>query len=71
MIDLRVGARIWLATGITDMQCRFQGLSAQVQTAANALVMFAIFFIYLESFGLAISSSRSSWEMSGIIRSSE
>ena len=32
MIDLRVGTRIWLAAGTTDMRRGFHGLSAQVQT---------------------------------------
>ncbi|WP_421375984.1 IS66 family insertion sequence element accessory protein TnpB [Paraburkholderia sp. DD10] len=33
MIALPAGTRIWLAAGMTDMRCRFQGLAAKVQTA--------------------------------------
>jgi transposase len=32
VIELRAGARIWLAAGVTDMRRGFHGLSAQVQT---------------------------------------
>lgn len=32
MIELRTGAKIWLAAGVTDMRRGFDGLSAQVQT---------------------------------------
>jgi len=39
MIGLPAGTRIWIAAGVTDMRCSFQGLSAKVQTALleNAL----------------------------------
>ena len=33
MIALPAGTRIWLAAGVTDMCCGFQGLAAKVQTA--------------------------------------
>ncbi|MBU9385626.1 IS66 family insertion sequence element accessory protein TnpB [Burkholderia gladioli] len=33
MIALPAGTRIWLAAGVTDMRCGFQGLAAKVQTA--------------------------------------
>ena len=33
MISLPAGTRIWLAAGVTDMRCGFQGLCAKVQTA--------------------------------------
>ncbi|RZF23665.1 hypothetical protein EVC45_43085 [Paraburkholderia sp. UYCP14C] len=33
MITLPAGTRIWLAAGVTDMRCGFQGLAAKVQTA--------------------------------------
>jgi transposase len=33
MIGLPAGTRIWIAAGVTDMRCSFQGLSAKVQTA--------------------------------------
>ncbi|WP_322053009.1 IS66 family insertion sequence element accessory protein TnpB [Paraburkholderia bannensis] len=33
MISLPAGARIWIAAGVTDMRCGFQGLAAKVQTA--------------------------------------
>ncbi|WP_415868618.1 IS66 family insertion sequence element accessory protein TnpB [Burkholderia ubonensis] len=33
MISLPTGTRIWLAAGVTDMRCGFQGLAAKVQTA--------------------------------------
>lgn len=32
MIPVPARTRIWLVAGITDMRCRFQGLSAKVQT---------------------------------------
>jgi transposase len=33
MIGLPAGTRIWLAAGVTDMRCGFQGLCAKVHTA--------------------------------------
>ncbi|CAG9228561.1 hypothetical protein PSP6_510067 [Paraburkholderia tropica] len=33
MISLPAGTRIWLAAGVTDMRCGFQGLASKVQTA--------------------------------------
>lgn len=33
MIGLPAGTRIWIAAGITDMRCGFQGLAAKVETA--------------------------------------
>ena len=33
MMSLPVGTRIWIAAGVTDMRCGFQGLAAKVQTA--------------------------------------
>jgi transposase len=33
MIGLPSGTRIWIAAGITDMRCGFQGLAAKVETA--------------------------------------
>ncbi|WP_198398762.1 IS66 family insertion sequence element accessory protein TnpB [Burkholderia ubonensis] len=33
MIGFPAGTRIWLAAGVTDMRCGFQGLAAKVQTA--------------------------------------
>jgi len=33
MISLPAGTRIWIAAGVTDMRCGFQGLAAKVQTA--------------------------------------
>lgn len=33
MISLPAGTRIWIAAGVTDMRCWFQGLAAKVQTA--------------------------------------
>jgi transposase len=33
VISLPAGTRIWIAAGVTDMQCGFQGLAAKVQTA--------------------------------------
>lgn len=33
MIGLPAGTRIWLAAGVTDMRCGFNGLSAKVETA--------------------------------------
>ncbi|WP_028233044.1 IS66 family insertion sequence element accessory protein TnpB [Paraburkholderia mimosarum] len=39
MMGLPAGTRIWIAAGITDMRCGFQGLAAKVQTTLeeNAL----------------------------------
>lgn len=31
MIGLPTGTRIWIAAGVTDMRCGFQGLGATVQ----------------------------------------
>jgi len=33
MIGLPAGTRIWMAAGVTDMRCGFNGLAAKVQTA--------------------------------------
>lgn len=33
MIGLPAGTRIWIAAGVTDMRCGFQGLAAKVQAA--------------------------------------
>ncbi|KVZ87878.1 isocitrate lyase [Burkholderia ubonensis] len=33
MITLPAGTRIWLAAGVTDMRCGFQGLATKVQVA--------------------------------------
>ncbi|KVR36420.1 isocitrate lyase [Burkholderia ubonensis] len=33
MITLPAGTRIWLAAGVTDMRCGFQGLATKVQAA--------------------------------------
>jgi transposase len=35
-MELRTGAKIWIAAGVTDMRRGFYGLSAQVQTVLNA-----------------------------------
>lgn len=32
MMGLPVGTRIWMAAGVTDMRCGFQGLAAKVQS---------------------------------------
>ncbi|MGT2471557.1 IS66 family insertion sequence element accessory protein TnpB [Paraburkholderia terrae] len=32
MIGLPAGTRIWIAAGVTDMRCSFQGLAAKVQS---------------------------------------
>lgn len=36
MIGLPSGTRVWLAAGITDMRCGFDGLAARVQTQLEA-----------------------------------
>ena len=36
MIGLPAGTQIWIAAGVTDMRCGFQGLSAKVETALAA-----------------------------------
>ncbi|WP_408296190.1 IS66 family insertion sequence element accessory protein TnpB [Paraburkholderia sp. RL17-373-BIF-A] len=33
MILLPAGTRIWIAAGVTDIRCGFQGLAAKTQTA--------------------------------------
>ena len=33
LIGLPAGTRMWVAAGVTDMRCGFQGLCAKVQTA--------------------------------------
>lgn len=33
MIGLPAGTRVWLAAGVTDMRCGFNGLAARVQAA--------------------------------------
>jgi transposase len=33
MIGLPAGTRVWLAAGVTDMRCGFNGLSAKVESA--------------------------------------
>ena len=35
MIGLPAGTRIWLAAGVTDMRCSFQGLAAKVQSVLD------------------------------------
>jgi transposase len=35
VIELRIGTRIWIVAGVTDMRRGFQGLSAQVQTVLD------------------------------------
>ncbi|WP_425292635.1 IS66 family insertion sequence element accessory protein TnpB [Burkholderia pyrrocinia] len=32
VIGLPAGTRVWIAAGVTDMRCGFQGLAAKVQT---------------------------------------
>ena len=32
MMGLTAGTRIWMAAGVTDMRCGFQGLAAKVQS---------------------------------------
>lgn len=32
MIGLPAGTRVWIAAGVTDMRCGFQGLAGKVQT---------------------------------------
>jgi transposase len=36
MIGLPSGTRVWLAAGVTDMRCGFDGLAARVQTQLAA-----------------------------------
>ena len=36
MISTPHGAQIWIAAGVTDMRCGFQGLAAKVETALAA-----------------------------------
>jgi transposase len=34
MIELPAGTRIWIAAGVTDMRCGFQGLAAKARDSA-------------------------------------
>lgn len=36
MIGLPAGTRVWIAAGVTDMRCGFQGLAAKVETTLAA-----------------------------------
>ena len=36
MIGLPAHTRIWIAAGVTDMRCGFNGLAAKVETALQA-----------------------------------
>ncbi|MFT0174828.1 IS66 family insertion sequence element accessory protein TnpB [Paraburkholderia mimosarum] len=46
MIGLPAGTRIWIAAGVTDMRCGFQGLVAKVQTALEENPMGGNVFIF-------------------------
>lgn len=46
MIALPAGTRIWLAAGVTDMRCGFQGLAAKVQTALEENPLGGHLFIF-------------------------
>ncbi len=42
MIPVPSGARVWLATGVTDMRCGMNTLALQIQQAWAAIPMQAI-----------------------------
>jgi transposase len=46
VIALPAGTRIWLAGGVTDMLCGFQGLAAKVQTALEENPLGGHLFIF-------------------------
>jgi transposase len=46
VMALPAGARIWLAAGVTDMRCGFQGLAAKVQTALEENPLGGHLFIF-------------------------
>ncbi|MDQ7982553.1 IS66 family insertion sequence element accessory protein TnpB [Paraburkholderia sp. SARCC-3016] len=46
MIGLPAGTRIWIAAGVTDMRCGFQGLAAKVQTMLQENPMGGNVFIF-------------------------
>ncbi len=46
VIALPAGTRIWLAAGVTDMRCGFQGLAAKVQTALEENPLGGHLFIF-------------------------
>ncbi|WP_306715867.1 IS66 family insertion sequence element accessory protein TnpB [Burkholderia dolosa] len=46
MIGFPAGTRIWLAAGVTDMRCGFQGLAAKVQTALEENPLSGNVFIF-------------------------
>lgn len=46
MIGLPAGTRIWIAAGVTDMRCGFQGLAAKVQIALEENPMDGNVFIF-------------------------
>jgi transposase len=50
VITVPAGTRIWLAAGVTDMRCGFQGLAAKVQTALeeNPLICDGIQYVAAE-----------------------
>jgi len=46
MIGLPTGTRIWIAAGVTDMRCSFQGLAAKVQTALEDTPLSGQVFVF-------------------------
>ena len=51
MIGLPAGTRIWIAAGVTDMRCGFQGLAAKVQTVLEENPLGGNVFIFRGSRG--------------------
>ena len=46
MIGLPAGTRIWIAAGITDMRCGFQGLAAKVEATLEESPFFGHVFVF-------------------------
>jgi transposase len=51
VIELPTGTRIWIAAGVMDMSCGFQGLSAQVQTVLQQQPYSGHVFVFRERRG--------------------
>ena len=54
MIGLRAGTRIWIAAGVTDMRCGFQGLAGKVETALQESTFYGHVFVFRDRRGNVI-----------------
>lgn len=46
MIGLPAGTRIWIAAGVTDMRCGFNGLAAKVEATLQESPFFGHVFVF-------------------------